>query len=92
MHCLLLFALGTPGTAAASPLADARAALAAGDAEKALEHLQAPAGALADYRALLRGEVPFYDKDRYFAPDIEKAMTVISSGVLLDFLHAPCRL
>jgi len=43
-------------------------------------------------KAVLRAEVPFYDKDRYFAPDIEKAMAVISSGVLLDYLHDPCRL
>lgn len=32
---------------------------------------------LEDAKALLRAEVPFYDKDRYFAPDIEKACALI---------------
>ncbi len=31
-------------------------------------------------KALLRERVPFYDKDRYFAPDIYKAMELIMSG------------
>ncbi len=33
-------------------------------------------------RAILRRKVPFYDHDRYFAPDIEKATKIIQSGVL----------
>ncbi len=48
--------------------------------------------ALEEAKAILRAEVPFYDKDRYFAPDIEKAMAVISDGALLAYLHQPCRL
>ena len=48
--------------------------------------------ALESAKAILRAEVPFYDKDRYFAPDIEKAMAVINSGALLPVLHEPCRL
>jgi histidine ammonia-lyase len=47
---------------------------------------------LEEAKAVLRAEVPFYDKDRYFAPDIEEAMAVISSGALLSYLHPPCRL
>ncbi len=43
-------------------------------------------------KALLREQVSFYDKDRYFAPDIEKAMTVINNGALLGSLPATCRL
>ena len=48
--------------------------------------------ALEGAKALLRAEVPFYDKDRYFAPDIEKTMATIKRGALLDALHEPCRL
>ncbi|VAW88770.1 Histidine ammonia-lyase [hydrothermal vent metagenome] len=33
-------------------------------------------------KALLRSEVPFYDKDRYFSQDIEKSAGLVSSGVL----------
>lgn len=29
---------------------------------------------------MLREQVPFYDKDRYFAPDIEKAAALVASG------------
>ncbi|TXS96064.1 histidine ammonia-lyase [Parahaliea maris] len=32
--------------------------------------------------ALLRGAVPFYDKDRYFAPDIAAATALIAAGEL----------
>ncbi|WP_137167042.1 histidine ammonia-lyase [Salinimonas lutimaris] len=42
--------------------------------------------------ALLRSEVAFYDKDRYFAPDIEKASLIISEGklqALLQTLQVP---
>ena len=34
----------------------------------------------------LRDEVPFYDKDRYFAPDIESAMSLVSRGRLASIL------
>jgi histidine ammonia-lyase len=43
-------------------------------------------------RTLLRQQVPFYDKDRYFSPDIEKSANLISSGVLLPMLYDPCRI
>ena len=33
---------------------------------------------------LLRNEVPFYDKDRYFAPDIEAAKQLIKRHALMD--------
>ena len=36
---------------------------------------------LEKYRSALRKVVPFYDKDRTFAPDIEKAAALISGGV-----------
>lgn len=42
-------------------------------------------------RSALREQVPFYDKDRYFAPDIEKAMHLINEGALLSLLHESCR-
>ena len=29
---------------------------------------------------MLREKVPFYDKDRYFAPDIHKATELVVSG------------
>ncbi len=38
--------------------------------------------ALEKAKALLRNEVPFYDKDRYFSPDIEKSARLVSGGVL----------
>jgi histidine ammonia-lyase len=38
--------------------------------------------------ALLRSEVAFYDKDRYFAPDIEKACALIKSESLAALLPA----
>lgn len=37
-------------------------------------------------KARLRAEVPFYDKDRYFAPDIRKAAELIQQDVLLDLV------
>jgi histidine ammonia-lyase len=43
-------------------------------------------------KAILRAEVPFYDKDRYFAPDIEKSMAIIRGGALLGAVHNNCRL
>jgi histidine ammonia-lyase len=33
-------------------------------------------------KSMLRELVPFYDQDRYFAPDIEKAGSLITSGAL----------
>lgn len=43
-------------------------------------------------KEVLRESVPFYDKDRYFAPDIEKSMAIIKHGDLLEFLSKPCRI
>ena len=40
--------------------------------------------ALESIKALLRSEVSFYDKDRYFAPDIEKAKSLITNLELYD--------
>ena len=37
-------------------------------------------------KAILRKEVPFYDKDRYFSPDIVQAIKLIESNVLSDVL------
>ena len=42
--------------------------------------------------AQLRQQVPFYDKDRYFAPDIESAVALIRRGTLFEALHQDCRL
>lgn len=39
---------------------------------------------LESAKARLRAEVPFYDKDRYFAPDIRKACELIQADALLD--------
>jgi len=41
-----------------------------------------PSAPLAAARALLRDSVPFYDRDRYFAPDIEAASGLLNRGVL----------
>lgn len=40
--------------------------------------------ALEQAKALLRSKVPFYDKDRYFAPDIERAKNLLVSHALTD--------
>ncbi|MFT6915905.1 MAG: histidine ammonia-lyase [Motiliproteus sp.] len=37
-------------------------------------------------KALVRSQVPFYDKDRYFSPDIEQAITLIQQAEFHDFL------
>ena len=37
---------------------------------------------LEEAKGLVRREVPFYDQDRYFAPDIQKAQDLIQSGAL----------
>lgn len=39
---------------------------------------------LKQAHALLRSTVPFYDKDRYFAPDIEAASTLLMGHALSD--------
>ena len=46
------------------------------------------AAPLEEAKALLRQEVSFYDKDRYFAPDIEKACTLIQSAAYNRFAVA----
>lgn len=38
-------------------------------------------------KARLRSEVPFYDEDRYFAPDIEKAKQLLQTGALAKLIH-----
>ncbi len=41
---------------------------------------------LEQAKAILRKEVPFYDKDRYFAPDIGKAAMSLKAGALKGFV------
>jgi len=41
---------------------------------------------LEEAKALLRRRVAFYDKDRYFAPDIEAAQRLIESSAYLAFM------
>ncbi|MCE5268030.1 MAG: histidine ammonia-lyase [Planctomycetaceae bacterium] len=41
---------------------------------------------LEDARSLLRGRVSFYDKDRYFSPDIEAAQSLIESSAFNAFV------
>jgi len=41
---------------------------------------------LEQAKSVLRSEVPFYDRDRYFAPDIEKAAQLIERSVLKDLV------
>lgn len=41
---------------------------------------------LEQAKAELREQVPFYDKDRYFAPDIEKAAALVASGSYNRFI------
>ena len=38
-------------------------------------------------KALLREHVSYYDKDRYFAPDIDATNTLLAHGALCDFIH-----
>lgn len=47
---------------------------------------------LRQAKAVLRKQVPFYDKDRYFAPDIEKAAALIKSGVLQPMVDKSIRI
>jgi histidine ammonia-lyase len=42
--------------------------------------------ALESAKTILRERVLFYDKDRYFAPDIEAARELIQSGRYNDFV------
>jgi histidine ammonia-lyase len=42
--------------------------------------------ALESAKSILRERVPFYDKDRYFAPDIEAAQQLIQSGRYNEFV------
>ena len=41
---------------------------------------------LEEAKALLRGKVPFYDRDRWFSPDIEAAQNLIESSAYIGFL------
>jgi histidine ammonia-lyase len=41
---------------------------------------------LEEAKALLRRRVPFYDKDRYFSPDIEAAQRLIQSATYNQFM------
>jgi histidine ammonia-lyase len=43
-------------------------------------------------KAILRSEVPFYDKDRYFSPDIEKAIELIQNDSLNDLINPDVRI
>jgi histidine ammonia-lyase len=39
-------------------------------------------------KSMLREKVPFYDKDRYFAPDIHKATELVVSGRFNELIGA----
>jgi histidine ammonia-lyase len=41
---------------------------------------------LRDALGIVRADVPFYDRDRYFAPDIEAASRTISGGLWHRFM------
>jgi histidine ammonia-lyase len=41
---------------------------------------------LAEARALVRSRVPFYDHDRYFAPDIAAAQSLVEAGTFHRFI------
>ncbi|WP_035873843.1 aromatic amino acid lyase, partial [Cupriavidus sp. SK-3] len=43
---------------------------------------------LEQARSLLRAEVPYYEKDRFFAPDIETASRLLAGGTLNALLPA----
>jgi len=47
---------------------------------------------LEQAKAELRSQVPFYDQDRYFAPDIEKAVNLVKKRVLQRLVHADIRI
>ena len=44
--------------------------------------------ALERARGLLRAEVPYYQEDRFFAPDIERAVELLASGCLNELVPA----
>lgn len=44
--------------------------------------------ALERARGLLRAEVPYYQEDRFFAPDIERAVDLLASGCLNELVPA----
>ncbi|ELN4659281.1 histidine ammonia-lyase, partial [Escherichia coli] len=41
---------------------------------------------LEQARKILRAQVPYYSEDRFFAPDIEQASELLSSGCLNELL------
>jgi histidine ammonia-lyase len=43
---------------------------------------------LEEAKGLVRSKVPFYDRDRYFSPDIEAAQRLIRESAFLRFLPA----
>ena len=43
---------------------------------------------LESAKGVLRDHVPFYDKDRYFAPDIETAQRLILNAEFVDWMPA----
>jgi histidine ammonia-lyase len=43
---------------------------------------------LAEAMTAIRARVPFYSEDRYFAPDIEAATTLVRNGTCRDFMPA----
>lgn len=43
---------------------------------------------LESAKAMLRNEVPFYDKDRYFSPDIQKAAALLRERKLAEMIPA----
>jgi histidine ammonia-lyase len=38
-------------------------------------------------KAMIRAEVTFYEEDRYFTDDIEKAMAMVRSGLYNQFVN-----
>jgi histidine ammonia-lyase len=47
---------------------------------------------LEEAKRMLRLQVSFYDQDRYFAPDIEKAKGLVKAGAFNDLVGADlCR-
>ncbi|TQV78881.1 histidine ammonia-lyase [Exilibacterium tricleocarpae] len=48
--------------------------------------------ALESARAELRSKVPFYDRDRYFSPDIEQAVQLIRAEVLTGLVDGEIRI
>ena len=42
---------------------------------------------LEEAKAMLRQRVPFYDQDRYFAPDIDKSTKLVLSGAFNSLIN-----